>query len=515
MSAKRKCISIALLSILAIAALFLLLPERASTANKSKQTSQATGAIPSGWKQFKGKSGMSVSLPPAWKIEETEHGTFQAFRPSKGGGATAIVVADRIEAEGHSTSVLGALGQMYPALLPAVKVSSVKQIVKKPDVAISRIDYIAGGKTFQGSVMCVITDKKGSIYIMASEAAGWKKDRQILSRILQSYTSPDAQAMPPVKAKSQRYGIPQMLTWQDPFEKAFTCPVPKGWSVEGGLKRFASVDTRPEVMVISPDRNILIRMGDAFISRMVLPNPLLAEGRPYSPGYGVVELVLRYLPSVSYAIDYYLPQHGIQPMNVQARDFPEISQRLQANSGMPARVDTAEATFDAQVEGQPKKGYVFVGTTLMMPGSPASLWMVNDFYIYLATPGYEDLAAAVLNRMVAGVKFSPQWVAGEIKTAGAVSGIVSKSSNETSNIIQQTFKNREASEERIHERRTRAIRGETLVEDPVTGERFEAPAGGDRYYRQEGTNVGITTEAGVEPPQGGTGVWFRELEKLE
>lgn len=65
------------------------------------------------------------------------------------------------------------------------------------------------------------------------------------------------------------------LVWHDPREHAFSAEVPAGWTVSGGLFRFASVDVRPAIEVVSPEGKIRVTARDAEIPGFAAPNPML------------------------------------------------------------------------------------------------------------------------------------------------------------------------------------------------------------------------------------------------
>ena len=222
----------------------------------------------------------------------------------------------------------------------------------------------------------------------------------------------------PARAASLK--VPRMIPWSDPNENAFSCPVPEGWSVRGGLVRLNALDIRPELLVMSPDGQVLVRIGDSFIGQMVNFNQAMQaygfpEGSTYGP-YGVQMLVLRYLPGIRYALDYYLPNRLGQFGGVREQDLPQLSQQAQAiysRVGLPVRVDTGEAVFDAQTQEGPRKGYIFCQTRLTSsPGLPqgAGAWEVLTLMGYLAAPQREALAEAVFSAMASGFKPNPAWL---------------------------------------------------------------------------------------------------------
>lgn len=222
------------------------------------------------------------------------------------------------------------------------------------------------------------------------------------------------------------------------MEGAFTIPVPQGWRVDGGLKRFTAIDTRPELTAVSPDNQIIIQMGDSFIPSFSLPT-----------------------------------QMG------------------------------------------PRKGYAFA-QTLFVPfpgGLEGGTLFVHMFNGYLADPKVKPLARVLLNHMVAGFEWDPNWSIQQTRTAGQVSGIISQTHNEIMNIINQTFENKAKAEDLMFENWSRAQRGEVLIQDPETNERFEVPLGSNYYFRVGSDNAFIGTDAANSPNL--PGYWLREMKIIQ
>ena len=287
--------------------------------------------------------------------------------------------------------------------------------------------------------------------------------------------------------------IPAMMNWSDPFEGAFTCPVPKGWNIDGGLKRFSALDTRQEVLATSPDNRIPSASAIPLFHPWSFPPRYLwisgiYEGGWYSPDGSNRRLVMQYLPSTYFLKTIYFPQRVGPVSNIREKDFPQLSQHAQSlwgRAGIAVRADSAEMTFDAQTETGHRKGYVFIQRVLAphlgVPGR--GIWYINRLFGYLAEPGSESTAGAVLNQMVLGYKVNPAWEAQQSRLAGNVSQIMSNADKEIEDMIHQSYMYRSQSQDRIHDHSIRAIKGQTLIQDPNTGEHFEVPAGSNYFWR--------------------------------
>jgi hypothetical protein len=314
-----------------------------------------------------------------------------------------------------------------------------------------------------------------------------------------------------------------MVNFRDPVEGAFTCPVPQGWTVEGGMRRYAAVDVRPELVATSPDGAILIRLGDAQVPTMTLPNQMLnmtgfTEGKIYNAGYGVNQLVMRYLPGVEFITKYYLPKRLGSFNNVKGQPLVDLTQKLQAlyqRSGLPIRTDVGEARFDTNWQGSRRKGYIFSQTTLFQaPGGQVAIWTVEKFAGYLASPGQESLAEAVLLAMVTGFQVDPQWQEQQSRLTGNVSKIVTETNHAIQGIIKSTFEYKTQVRDRALERYDRgAIRGNVLIEDPNTGQRYEVPNGSNHYWKRTGTNTFVGTDSDTKPTS--PNYWFERMRVVD
>lgn len=285
------------------------------------------------------------------------------------------------------------------------------------------------------------------------------------------------------------------------------------------MKRLSAVDVRPEIIATSPDNKILVRVGDSFIPPMNLPAPYKVnmgfyEGQWETTGGIHKRLIMRYLPSALFLTQFYLPQRVGQVQNIQSRDFPEMSRQLASQlqmRGIAARVDTAEITFDAQTDSGLRKGYAFAQTVLVpsqtIPGD--GFWYVAAFNSYLADPKAEPTAQMVLKQMVAEFKQDPNWAARQRQTMAKVASIARQSQQDTMDSINHNYEDRAKSQDRQFENWSRSYRGQVLIQDPGTGEKFEVPSGSRYYYGTGSGNEIIGTDAAISQSQ--PDYWLREM----
>jgi hypothetical protein len=477
-----------------------------STQAQGQNPPVAKRVLPSGWKVFRGQHGLVVLHPGGWNVLEYGGGAFVAHDASgPNGGAQALVYVQPFEKlEGSVATVLQSLDKIRPGLFPALAIerSRLASTAPQPEVAVAQISFTPKIVPFKGTAMCFREGLRGVIYVIASTAENWAREEPVMEQILSGffYSATDA----------PRTALPRMGAWRDPQEAAFTIPVPEGWNVKGGLRRFSAVDTRPEVFASSPDNTILLSVGNSAVPPFSLPTRMgmslgFAEGQWYSPNGGLDRsFIMRYLPGASFLTQYYLPQVVGQVGNLKGRELPELSQQAAMKyrmAGMNARADAAEVTFDASTQAGPRKGYAFVQTVVVpFAGMPeGGVWYMDFLYMYLAEANAEPMAQALLGTMVQGFRWDPAWMAGQVRTAGQVSQIESQAHNEIMGIITQTFDNKWRTEDRVFENGSRVRRGQVLIEDPDSGQRYEVPVGSNYYFRVGAGNDFVGTDSANSP----------------
>jgi hypothetical protein len=428
-------------------------------------------------------------------------------------GVSGVAPLEKIE--GRALGVVQGIGQIFPDLYPQVKITKSRLLSQDPEVALAEMQYAPGGMPFRGLAMCFKKGNQGVLYAISAGTSTWFQDEPVMKQILGRFFYAGETG----SGSGVAGALPQMVQWNDLKEGAFSCPVPAGWNVQGGVTRLAPLDKRLEIVAVSPDQKVLVRIGDAFVPSFSAPGPLMqfagaAEGTWHSPDGMHRVFVSRYLPGPDFLLQFYLPQRVGQVSNVKTRTYPEIAQKIYAQRSqmIPSRVDVGDATFDAQTATGPRKGYASVQTIMSgVPGYPNdAVWWVEFLAGYLAASGSEDLAEAVLQKMIAGFQMQPAWVQQQTAQAGEISGIWSRNASEISDMMHQGFMNRTQTRDGFEDRRARANRGEVLIEDPNTGQRYEVPAGSNYYWRSGDQIVGTETSSPDLPLH-----WLQQMKIIE
>jgi hypothetical protein len=354
----------------------------------------------------------------------------------------------------------------------------------------------------------------GYFYVTAAPASRYRQAEGTFAGVLQSFRAVGG-PMPPGT------GELTYVRWQDPKENAFSLEVPRQWVVSGGLFRFASVDVRPAIDVVSPDSRVRILAGDAQIPPFTVPNQMLQslgfrEGAWYSPGYGVNMMVMRYRPGVDFAKEYVMSRisqrcAGITVAN--ARDLPQAAQAIDAiyqqygGMGMTMQLTTGDVAFTCRLNDTQLRGYVLAGTQLTSAYG-SSLWTVQYLHGYLAVADRAEQAQSVLDHMLQSLQLNPQWVSMQQNLTGQTSQIVTRTNAEISGIISKSYWTTQTTMDELSRRRSNATLGVEDVIDPTTGRQIKVESGSNYYWiDQRGTIVGTNTDTRPN-------LDFRELVRL-
>jgi hypothetical protein len=193
------------------------------------------------------------------------------------------------------------------------------------------------------------------------------------------------------------------ISFQDPLEQAFTMDVPKDWMVKGGAFRLGYSDTRLMVDVISPDRDINVRLGDVAIPSYTLPNATHPrDGEVYDLGAQAQLIVASYRSGAQYASLYGQSRfRGVCPKLTPAPVewvAPFMRDYIEDN----AHSTKGEAAYQCGMQS----AYVFAKTSMYSEG----LWQVHTLGSFIAHQDQVPIARAVLLRMSQSFRLTPRWI---------------------------------------------------------------------------------------------------------
>lgn len=195
--------------------------------------------------------------------------------------------------------------------------------------------------------------------------------------------------------------------FQDPFEKAFTLDVPRGWTVKGGLFRLGYSDERPMVDLASPDGKINIRFGDVSVPTYTLPNPYhQREGEVYDLGAQAQMIVEHYRSGPEFAVMYSQarfaktcanPQSDAQDADFSLQDVIPVDSSATQSSG-------GETAFRCGTGPSARVAFAYTKTALF-----GQIWQATSVISYLAPADQIAQVRDIITHCVKSFQVSPQW----------------------------------------------------------------------------------------------------------
>jgi hypothetical protein len=200
----------------------------------------------------------------------------------------------------------------------------------------------------------------------------------------------------------------EWVKFQDPFERAFTLDVPKGWTAKGGLFRLGYSDARPMVDLVSPDGRVNIRLGDVAIPAYFVPNQLYREGQNYDLGAQAQLTVARYRTGQEFAGAYAESRFKAICANLAARQItadPPVRDFI-PDEIAPLRTSEGQTEYQCGSGANVKTAYIYSKTALYQ-----GFWLVHTLASFSAPADEVALARAIMLRASESFKLTSEWTA--------------------------------------------------------------------------------------------------------
>jgi hypothetical protein len=448
-----------------------------------------------------------MNLLPGWRAQLLQNGAMVA---RSGDGLSAVLVAPVLDA--GNAQPLDWLRQRGAAFLGAYlkspAIAAVYPSRSSRGAALASVDYATASGPGTAHAMCFFAGGVGTMFVVAAPRSAFPNQNGPMIRMLLSFSfsgekAAGPEAHPGAGAAQASPGV-QYTKFRDPIEGAFTLDVPAGWKVEGGMKRHSTLDVRPAVYATSPDGGTLIRLGDWDLGTFTEPNQALAmagmrEGGTYSPGYGNVWQIRRYMPGPQFAQEYVAKlARDTQAGNAQVKTvkpLPEYSKQQNMGAAI-IRTMAGEADFNCVRSGRESAGVVVVATTAtsMTGGAPGAIWYVSFLEALVAPADQVSAAQQIARHMTETFQMDLQWQAQQSKTTMRTSEIVRETGEAINKIIIDTDRTRQRAIDQSHRNFDDYIRGVVRLRNPDTGDELEGEAGKKYYYKVPNVDRPVGTE---------------------
>jgi hypothetical protein len=502
------------------------------------------------WTVHKDPLGFQVSHPNGWSVE-TPGKEFIEIK-NQNGSAFVIIYPFITDQQITAMNYLNKTPSMFASQYPDARIQSFQRLLERPEEVVMAMNYLDDGVQGSAAILCVLDNRSGMLFAIAAPTLKFNATSTTLIRILKSFSF--------IKPESSQSQNVQYVVWKDPEKDAFSLDVPSGWNITGGLLEPNPGDLRLDVEIDSPDNKVGVIYGDTriplYISMSGKPDSLgLVDGTEYYPEYNLYLKAKQYMTGKEFAkayADFVLKDiPGVVYNGDQDRqDLSQAINEVYRQSGLPLEANAGETTFTIEVNEERWQGYCLAVTEKRDLGSGSYLWQVSKLIGYIAPDSRELLARSILERTVSSFQYNSEWTQNQkaqnyqgqypstmvnqsvypgTASQGQYPGVSSgqgpytgsinpvpypispaysspyagssiDASSDVSNIITETYNNREKTMDDLSNKWSNTILGTTDLRDPNTGEVTSVESGSNYYWKDNHDTVWGTQTAESPSP---------------
>lgn len=338
------------------------------------------------------------------------------------------------------------------------------------------------------------------ILAMSAFVLSCKQSGQPLPKDESSMKTATQEARPPLKFKTIRYEDKQGIGIE-----AFTMLIPSDWSFEGGIlwvldnpgmPAVASFRIRNETgsdeLEVFPNQSFFWTTNQMTLQLCPVGTKYFgAEVRqPVGPIAALKNIVVRRF------------RKGCRDLHiVSEKHLPDLARSLGAGQSQPGVSSSADG---ASVRIEYTTGNVIKEEELyavvesfsfpiqsMFGTQTNTMWTVDYIFSFKSDKGKLDEQKRLFQTVVSSFRLNPQWFSKynqvveyliqqqirQIHSIGELSRIISRTHNEISDMMMETYNNRQQVYDRLSENFSQYIRGVDEYYDPVEQRRVELPSG--------------------------------------
>ena len=318
--------------------------------------------------------------------------------------------------------------------------------------------------------------------------------------------------------------------------EAFRLLIPADWEFEGGVQWVMNNPGRPAFITF---RAYSPQGEEAFEAFPNIPcywtnNPMVKMMFPMGSQYYGNE-VRPPAPALQVLQEIVVPRYRGQMPGLQVVDqehLPSLAKQLRASS--PAAPSGATSLDGGRVRIRYRHGdrdieedvfgivEVAQASTPMFMGMMENIFWVADYlFSFRSSAGQLDGLSDMFMALVRSFRLNPQWYARymqvsqhliqnqiqQIRHIGQISQIVSRTSDQISDMIMDSYNQRQDILDRLSTQFSQTIRGVDEYHDPFEGQGVELPGGYDRAWSNALGEYILTDDASFNPNIGSNLDW--------
>jgi hypothetical protein len=283
--------------------------------------------------------------------------------------------------------------------------------------------------------------------------------------------------------------------------EAFSFLAPADWQVEGGLV-WRVHPTMPAAVALRVHNPKGLEQLECFPTVAFSWGGFLGPGTMFPPGANYLGNEVQ--PPVAGAVAYLKERHlprtrgQLQARVVKTEVLPELAEAARAAEpsppfGGPQMVFTAgRVRIEYELGSKAVEEDLYcVLNHIALPGANMTLQIADKLYGLRAPKGKLDEATKRFETIIHSTRMNLSWYnryaqlvqvltqaqMNQIRAAGELSRYVSRTSSEISDMMRQSYEQRQASQDRINKNWSQYMRGVDEFHDPLAGRTVELPSG--------------------------------------
>jgi hypothetical protein len=474
------------------------------------------------WVEHHDPTGFAVRHPAGWVVSKSQDGHILIASPDK--TTFALIKPFFLQKTTTAVNWIGDAVTKMTAVFPGGAIRETKQIHTRPDDVAATLTFSTSSGPAQANLLCSIYGPSGMLFAVAAPRSAFAAKRPMLIGILRTFHTIPPTAAPP-QAKQATAGAPdadiKYVIWKDPKEGSFTEDVPSGWKVEGGLTHPATIDTRPQTNLTSPDGLTHLQAGDARIGTFSVPtqtdeyfakqgNKAFEEGQTIHLANGFTNIRYHYISGAEFSQRLVQNTYAQQHPGLQVIATKDLGSRP-AQGTPPFSYSTGMTEFTYTEMEQHICGFVLVTTRLLSGvNGVGGIWNCSEILVGTGPdkPNQRSKMMAILEHIQASFKYDPTWQADMWRRGYAETQAYAEAGRRTMEEmnkqaerqmeasreayrqqqedrrerIRQEFEEHEAAKSENTRHFTNYILGVTDVRDPNTGATYKVEAGHNYYW---------------------------------
>lgn len=320
--------------------------------------------------------------------------------------------------------------------------------------------------------------------------------------------------------------------------EAFTLLMPEGWKFEGGIRWVLDNPGMPAIAAFKVRNPSGREEFEAFPTQAFFwtNNQMLLSTFPVGAKYFGSEVRPPVAP-LDALKGIVVPRFRGDAANLrimQEKELPELARALGA--GMQSAPGVTSSANAGKIRIEYQKGGVTMEEEIYgvveevhfsMPSMYGTVvntnWMVEYLFSFKAEKGGLDKKAKLFQTMAYSFRLNPQWfnkynqlveylVQMQIKrinSIGEISRIISRTSNEISDMMRQSYEYRQSVNEKIADNFSQYVRGVDKYHDPVDNKAVELPSGYNNAWTNGLGEYIVSDSPNYNPNIGSTKNWQR------